>query len=94
MAGVSCMVAESVGRLWGQKEPSTKEGAEFSGSQRGFNMPGRGGGLLANAESSSAIFWCRSLSHPGVGRRLVGCCCLGLPTKSLGSRCRNFSRRR
>ena len=47
MAGVSCMVAESLGRLWGQEEPSTKDVAKFSGSQRGFNMPGRGGGLLA-----------------------------------------------
>ena len=49
MAGVSCMSAESLGRLWGREEPSTKEGAKFSGSQRGFNMPGRGAGLLANA---------------------------------------------
>ena len=94
MAGVSCMGAESLGRLWGQEEPSTEEGAKFSGLQGGFNMPGRGGGLLANAESSSAISWCRSLSHPGVGRRLVECCCLGLPTKSLGTRCRKFSGRR
>ena len=50
-------------------------------------MPGRGVGLLANAESSSAISWCRSRSHPGVGRRLVECYYLGLPMKSLGNCC-------
>ena len=71
-----------------------KEGAKFSGSQRGFNMPGREADLLANAESSSAISWCRSPSHPGVGRRLVESCCLGLPMKSLGNRCRRTSERR
>ena len=70
------------------------EGAKFSGSQRGFNMPGREAGLLANAESSLAISWCRSPCHPGVGRRLVKCCCLGLPMKSLGCRCRRTSGRR
>ena len=58
MAGVSCMGAESLGRLWGREEPSMKRGATFSGSQGGFNMPGRVAGLLANAKSSSAIFWC------------------------------------
>ena len=65
MAGVSCMNAESLGRLWGREEPSMKGGAKSSGSQGGFNMPGRGAGLLANVESSSAISWCRSPSHPG-----------------------------
>ena len=68
-----------------------KGGAKFSGSQGGFNMPGREVGLLANAESLSVISWCRSPSHPGVGRRLVECCCLGLPMKSLGNRCRRTS---
>ena len=34
-----------------------KGGTNFSGSQGGFNMPGRGAVLLANAESSSATFW-------------------------------------
>ena len=88
------MGAQSLRRLWEREEPSMKEGAKFSGSQRGFNMPGRGAGLLANAESSSAIFWCCSPSYPGVGRRLVECCCLELPMKSLGSRCRTtFGRR-
>ena len=48
-----------------------KESSKFSGSQRGFNMPGRGAGLSANAESSPAISWSGSPSHPGVGRRLV-----------------------
>ena len=62
-----------------------------SGSQRGFNMPGRGAGLLTNAESLSAISCCRGPSHPDVGRRLVGCYCLGLPMKSLGNRCRRTS---
>ena len=62
-----------------------------SGSQHGFNMPGRGAGLLANSESSSASFWCRGPSHPDVGRRLVECYCLGLPMKSLGNRCRRTS---
>ena len=61
------------------------------GSQRGFNMPGRGAGLLADAESSSAISWCRGPSHPDVRRRLVECYCLGLPMKSLGNRCRRIS---
>ena len=89
MAGVSCIGAESLRRLWGREDPSVKEGAEVSGSQGGFNMPGRGAGLLANAESSSAIFWCRSLSDPGVGRRLVECC-FGLPMKSLRNRCRRM----
>ena len=41
----SCMGAESLGRLWGREEPSIKESAKFSGSHRGFNMPGRGAGL-------------------------------------------------
>ena len=68
-----------------------KGDAKFSGSQGGFNMPGRGAGLLANEESLSAISWCRSPSHPGVRRRLVECCCLGLPMKSLGNRCRRTS---
>ena len=92
MTRVSCMGAESLGRLWGREYPSVKGGAKFSGSQGGFNMPGRGAGLLANAESSSAISWCRSPNHPGVGRRLVECCCLGLPIKSLENRCRKTSR--
>ena len=65
-----------------------KRGAKFSASEVGFNIPGRGAGFLANAESSSAISWCRSPNHPGVGRCLVECCCLGLPMKSLGNRCR------
>ena len=56
-------------------------------------MPGRGAGLLANAESSSAISWCRCLGHPSVGRRLVDCCCLWLPMKSLGDRCPRTSGR-
>ena len=30
-------------------------GCQISGSQGGFKTPGRGAGLLANAESSSAI---------------------------------------
>ena len=77
MAGVSCMRAASLGRLWGREELSMKEGTKISGSQRGFNMPGRGAGLLANAESSSAVSWCRSPSHPGVGRHLVECFRLG-----------------
>ena len=64
MAGVSCMDAESLGRLWEREEPLMKGGAKFSGPQGGFNMPGRGAGLLANAESSSATSWCRSRSHP------------------------------
>ena len=85
MVGVSCMDEESLGRLRGRKEPSMKEGANCFGSQRGLNMPGRGAGLLANAESSSAVSWCRSPGHPGVERRLLECCCLGLPMKSLGS---------
>ena len=50
MAGVSCMGAESLGRLWGRGEPSMKEGAKFSGSQRGLNMPRCGACLLANVE--------------------------------------------
>ena len=83
MAGVSCMGAESLGRLWGREVPSVKGGAKVCGSQGGFNMPGRGAGLLSNAESSSAILWCRSPTHPDVGRRLVECCCFGLPMKSL-----------
>ena len=91
MIWVSCMGAESLGRLWGREEPSMKEGAKFSGSQGWFNMPGREASLSASVESSSAIFWCRSPSHPGVGRRLVECCCLGLPTKRLGNRCRRTS---
>ena len=57
-----------------------------SGSQRGFNMTGRGADLLENAESSSAISWCRGPSHPDVRRRLVECYCFGLPMKSLGGR--------
>ena len=64
---------------------------QSSGSQRGINMPDRGAGFLANAESSPAISWCRGPSHPDVGRRLVECCCLGLPMKSLGNRCRRTS---
>ena len=71
-----------------------KEGAKIYGSQRGFTMPGRGAVLLANAESLSAISWCRSPSHPGVRRHLVECCCLRLPMKSLGNRCRRTSERR
>ena len=70
-----------------------KEGAKFSESQCGFNMPGRGAALLANVESLSAISWCRGPSHPDVGRRLVECCCMGLLMKSLGSRCRRTSGR-
>ena len=62
---LSCMGAESLERLWGREEPSMKGGAKFSGSQGGFNMPGRVAGLLADAESSLAISWCRSPSHPG-----------------------------
>ena len=68
-----------------------EEECQSSGSQRGFNMPGRGAGLVANAESSSAISWCRGPSHPDVGRRFVDCYCLGLPMKSLGNRCRRTS---
>ena len=68
-----------------------KEGAKLSGSQRGFNMPGRGASVLAKTESSSAISWCRGPSYPGVGRRLVESYCLGLPMKSLGIRCRRTS---
>ena len=94
MAGVSCMGAVSLGRLWGREEPSMKEGAKFPGSLRGFDMPGRGACLLANPESSSSISWCRSPSHPGVGRRLVEGCCLGLPMESLGNRCRRTGGRR
>ena len=60
------MGVESLGRLWGREEPSIKEGSKVSGSQRGFNMTGRGAGLLANAESPSAISWCHSSSHLGV----------------------------
>ena len=70
-----------------------KEGAKFSGSPRGFNIPGGGADLLANAKSSSAISWCRGPSHPGVRRPLVECCCLELPMKSLGNRCRRISER-
>ena len=91
VAGVSCMGAESLGTLWEREQPSIKGGANFSGSQGGCSMPGRGAGLLENTESSSAISWCRSLSHPSVGRRLVECCCLRLPMKSLGDRCRSTS---
>ena len=29
MAGVSCMGAESLGRLWGREEPSIKGDAKF-----------------------------------------------------------------
>ena len=65
-----------------------KEGDEFSKSQREFNMPGHGAGLLTNVEISSVISSFRSPSHPRVGRRLVECCCLGLPMKSLESRFR------
>ena len=65
MAGVSCVGAESLGRLWGQEEPSMKGGAKCSGSQDGFDMPGREAGVLPNAESLSAIFSYRSPSHPG-----------------------------
>ena len=65
MAGVSCMDTESLGRLWGREEPSMKGVANFSGSQGVFNMPNRGAGLLANAESSSAISSCRSPSYTG-----------------------------
>ena len=54
-------------------------------------MPGRGAGLLANAENSSAVSWWRGPSHPDVGRRLVEYYCLGLPMKSLGNRCRKTS---
>ena len=64
---------------------------QISGAQRGFNMPGRGAGLFANAESSSSISWCRGPSPPDVGRRLVECYCLGLPMKSLVNRCRRTS---
>ena len=60
------MGVESLGRLWGREKPSIKEGGTISGLQRGFNMTGGGAGLLANAESSSAISWCRSPSHLGV----------------------------
>ena len=77
------MGAESLGRLWGREEPSMKEGAKCSGSQRGFNMPGHGAGLLGNAESSSAISSCRSPNHPGMGRRLVECYCLGSLSENL-----------
>ena len=78
MVGVSCVGAESLGRLWGREDPSMK----------GLpNFPGHEAGSLANAESSSAICWCRSPSHPVVERRLVECCCSGLPMKSLGKRC-------
>ena len=42
VAEVSCMGANSWGRLWGREEPSMKEDTKFSGSQREFNMPGRG----------------------------------------------------
>ena len=65
MPGVSCMDARSLGRWWGREEPSMKGGAKCSGSQGGFNMPGRGAGLLENTKSSSAISWCRSPSHSG-----------------------------
>ena len=59
------MGAESLGRLWGREEPSMKGGAKFSGLQGGFTGPGRGAGLLENAGSSSAIYWCRSPSQHG-----------------------------
>ena len=68
-----------------------KGGCQISGSQRGFNMPGRRAGLLANVKSSTAISWCRGPSHTDVGRRLIECYCLGLPMKSLGNRCRRTS---
>ena len=36
MAGVSCMGAESLARLWGREEPSMKGDAKFSGLGGGF----------------------------------------------------------
>ena len=39
--------------------------AKISGSQGGLNMLSREVGVLTNAESSSAISWCRSPSHLG-----------------------------
>ena len=77
MVGVSCMGAKSLEGLGGREKPSMKEGAKFSGSQRGFNMPDRGAGLLANAESSSAISWCRSSIHLG-GTSLNGVLLFGI----------------
>ena len=91
MAGVNCMGAESLEWLWKREEPSMKGGAKCSRLQGGFTMLGRGAGLLANAENSSAISWCHSPSHPGVESRFVKCCCSGLPMKSLVNSCRRFS---
>ena len=48
MAGVSCMGAESLGRLWERGEPSMKGGPKSSGSQGGLNVPGCGTSLLEN----------------------------------------------
>ena len=81
MAGVAVWVRRAWGSC-GDGKSRREEGCQVSGSQR-FNMPGRGAGLLANAESLSAVSWCRGSSHPDVGRRLVEGCCLGLPIKSL-----------
>ena len=74
------MGAESLGRLWGREDPSMKGGTKFSG-----RVAGR-------------VYWqMRRVRRqfPGVavlvilvGRRFVECCCLGLPMKSLGNRCR------
>ena len=54
MDGVSCVGAKSLGRLRGREEPSIK-GVP--------NLPGREAGLLTNAESTLAIFWCRSTGY-------------------------------
>ena len=79
MAGVTCVGAESLGRLRWREEPSIKWVP---------NLPGREAGLLVNAERSSAMSWVSRPDHwCCVGRHLVERCRSGLPTKSLESRC-------
>ena len=85
------MGAGSLGWLSGREESSMKESAKVPGRNAGLICRVAGRVLLANAENSSAIFWCRGPSHPDVGRRLVECYRLGLPMKSLGNRCRRTS---
>ena len=81
IAEVSCVGAESLGRLRGQEEPSMKDLP---------NVSGREAGLLSNAERSSVqLPGFRSPGHRrGVEHRLVERCRSGLRMKSLGYRCR------
>ena len=82
MAGVSCVGAESLGRLWGREEPSMKGGAKFAWSR---------GGFIGKCGEFVGDFLVSQSSNPDVGRRLVESCCSGLPMKSLGNRYRKTS---